>query len=574
MTNTPPSRDDPAVPSPHALGCPGTGEDPDALTLGSLALEEAPQALVIADPSGRVRLMNRRARRLLSVADTGSAADWPGRMPALRGSLGSGWHTLPVGHNASAPFWVWSRPLVQPGAIPSAAGGAGAAAGAAILHAVWPCRMSEEQAHAGGGDAAAFDEMMAVVSRHALLGEMGGALAHQMSQPLNIIRLTAERAALEAETAQTLDPATVGDRFARLADQAEALFETVSLLQGAPAIGGPSDLEPVDIGPLMKQAATLARGPLRAAGLRPDVVVPADMPQAWGEPLLLLQIGFAVLTVLAEALGGTSPGPASGPASGFGRRSRTAGPGAAGATAGLVVRVAPDVAGSPDRGRLIVDMIRDDMLASDPPLTPVPPDLTLSRRIVVAAMALAGLGGHLLMLVDDQGAQRGLRLDLARVCAGSGAGLAPRTAVASDRSPRPDEPADPAGGSVRVLVVEDEIEAAMEIAAYLREEDHIVALADTVDQALDALDSEQFDVLVTDLAMSGGGARRLMRAAEAAHPDMALILASGYAVEDDPACADLMDMADAVLRKPYGLGQLRDTIARVLGGDPLPRSRP
>jgi len=484
------------------------------------ALDAAPQALIVGGGDGVAVRMNRRARRLLGLADTARPTDWPGRLPGASPRQAESWCLLPLGPGRSEPFWIWSQPLALTLGAP-----------VMVLHAIWPCRVSEEQAHAAGADQGGFDQMMAVLARHALLGEMGGALAHQITQPLNVIRLTAERAALEAErdVARGKGDLTLADRFVKLADQAEAAFETVALVQGAPAVTGPEDLQPVDLGAVMNRAAHLARGPLRAAGLRVEVISLPGMPMVLAEPVLLLQIGFAALTVLAESLGDAAA-EASSDARAAGRRlASPSGP------AALVVRFDRDAA----EGRLIVDMTHERVFRRDIPLTPMAPDLSVSRRVVLVAMALAGLGGHLMMLVDDLGALCGVRLDLARVL---------------DRA-RP----------VHILIAGDEAEAVTEMAEFLRDLDYVVTVAGTVPSALEALEQGPHDVLVTDLSMPGGGAGALLRATAAAHPDLAVIIGTGYAIEHDPVQGDLVEMADAILRKPFGLNELRIAIERVLG---------
>nr|WP_246422522.1 response regulator [Roseospira visakhapatnamensis] len=164
------------------------------------------------------------------------------------------------------------------------------------------------------------------------------------------------------------------------------------------------------------------------------------------------------------------------------------------------------------------------------------------------------------MLVDDQGALRGVRLDLARVSSGE-AGDGTLDADADGAAP-----AAVGDGRVRVLLAEDEIEAAAEIAEYLRDLDYAVTMVEDAQAGLRALDEGVFDVIVSDVSMPGGGAATLLRAVEAGHPDLAVILVSGLALDHDDTRADLADMADAVLRKPFGLGQLRETLERVLAG--------
>lgn len=425
-----------------------------------------------------------------------------------------------------------------------------------MLHALWPCRVAPTPPVAG--EHPGLDDLVALTAHHALLGEMGGALAHQMSQPLNIIRLTAERAVLEAEQAAGPDTRRdpVADRFARLADQAENLFDLIALVQGAPTVSGAGDLTPVDLGAVMNRAANLARGPLRAAGLKAELVTPEAMPLAWGEPTTLLQVGYAVLTELAESALGEDGPTAAGAAPRPGRSPRKASVVPADLDRALIVRVDLEAAAP---GRLIVDLARDLAIEGRVPLIPVTPDLSVSRRVVLAAVALAPMGGHLQMLVDEQGALRGARLDLARVVSG---GLAKGGGAPADGTE--DRASD--DGRVRVLLAEDEIEAAAEIAEYLRDLDYDVTMVEDAPAGIQALDDAAFDVVISDVSMPGGGAARLLRAVEAGHPDLAVILVSGLALEHDEARAELADMADAVLRKPIGLGQLRETLERVLAG--------
>jgi CheY-like chemotaxis protein len=518
-------------------------------TAFAAALDMAPQALVMATQDGRAVWANRRARALLGLPP-GGERDWPGRLPrrdADADAEGGGWRMLPTGGaGATAPFWLWSR--VMP------AGEAGARRGRFVLHALWPCRPAAGQS--GRGESDGFDEFMVAQARHALLGEMGGALAHQMSQPLNIIRLTAERAALEAEGPSTAGAdSDDGTRFARLADQAETLFETVSLLQGAPQVSGPGDLEIVDLGKLISRAAHLARGPLRAAGLRPDVVVPPHPLWAWGEPIILLQCLFAVLTVLADTIADEADRAMVGRASSAGSN---------GSGRGVVIRLGQSGDGLSEGGetgaegpRLLVDVMSSRTARDAPPLSAVPPDLSISHRLVLAALALVGLGGHLRVLVDDQGALRGVRLDLA----GSGP-TDGRSTGASDRAGGRAAQAKALGG--RVLLADDDRDAADVIAEYLSDEDFAVDVVHDTAAALAALESDPYDVLVTHAALPGAGADRLMRAAEAAHPDMVLVLIAGPELEADPRRAALADMADAVLRKPISLAALHRAVIKAL----------
>ncbi|MBP2688270.1 MAG: sigma-54-dependent Fis family transcriptional regulator [Deltaproteobacteria bacterium] len=84
----------------------------------------------------------------------------------------------------------------------------------------------------------------------------------------------------------------------------------------------------------------------------------------------------------------------------------------------------------------------------------------------------------------------------------------------------------------RVLVVDDEPMIVSLLSTILREKGWDVTEARSGTEAIDQLDRSRFDVILTDLVMPGDSGIDLLRAAKEIHPDVEVILMSGYATAD------------------------------------------
>jgi CheY-like chemotaxis protein len=112
-----------------------------------------------------------------------------------------------------------------------------------------------------------------------------------------------------------------------------------------------------------------------------------------------------------------------------------------------------------------------------------------------------------------------------------------------------------------VLLVEDDIEVAIMVAAMREELGHHVTRADGVDRALELLKRQgPIDLMLTDLVMPGGRSGvDLARAASDIRPGLPIILSSGYTGE---TLSTAVDAPWPLLRKPYSAELLARTIAR------------
>ncbi len=121
-------------------------------------------------------------------------------------------------------------------------------------------------------------------------------------------------------------------------------------------------------------------------------------------------------------------------------------------------------------------------------------------------------------------------------------------------------PTRPVAAGRRLLLVEDDVgvaDVAMELLKGLGLE---VQAVETGPEALAVLETERFDIMLSDVVMPGGMTGvELARTCTRNHPDMRIVLTSGYA--GGAVDAALTDAPWPFLRKPYSVDQL----GRILG---------
>jgi class 3 adenylate cyclase len=142
-----------------------------------------------------------------------------------------------------------------------------------------------------------------------------------------------------------------------------------------------------------------------------------------------------------------------------------------------------------------------------------------------------------------------------------------------------------------ILLVDDEASARSTMALLLRRRGHQVREADGVAAAVDALDHEAFDLVLTDLRMPDGGGLDVLRAARTRRSDASVILLTAYAgwdsakeamrlgavdyFEKGHAPEDLLEQIEAALAAPPWAASVREGFepARLLTSDDARRGR-
>ncbi len=123
-----------------------------------------------------------------------------------------------------------------------------------------------------------------------------------------------------------------------------------------------------------------------------------------------------------------------------------------------------------------------------------------------------------------------------------------------------DAPLSQGGG--KVLVVEDNPDVAEVSALMLEQAGYVTRRVADAEAALQALENDHFDLVVSDIVMPGRyDGLALARMLRETRPDLPVLLVSGYAGEAGEASREF-----TVLRKPFRFSQLSQTVARVMAG--------
>ena len=131
---------------------------------------------------------------------------------------------------------------------------------------------------------------------------------------------------------------------------------------------------------------------------------------------------------------------------------------------------------------------------------------------------------------------------------------------ARPETPREQRPA--VVGAQVVLLAEDDILLRMAAARGLERLGYRVRQAADGESALRRLEAERPSLLVSDIRLPGIDGIALARAARTAHPDLPVLLVSGYA--DEPARAALPGMDIAFLAKPFTLKTLGERVRELV----------
>jgi DNA-binding NtrC family response regulator len=117
--------------------------------------------------------------------------------------------------------------------------------------------------------------------------------------------------------------------------------------------------------------------------------------------------------------------------------------------------------------------------------------------------------------------------------------------------------------STAILIVEDELKMQEVLAEALRLEGYDVATASTGEEGLARLEAQEFDVVITDIALPGVSGLEVLEKARVLNPVAAVILITGYATVET-AIQALQKGACEFLQKPLDLNELNRCITRVL----------
>ena len=115
----------------------------------------------------------------------------------------------------------------------------------------------------------------------------------------------------------------------------------------------------------------------------------------------------------------------------------------------------------------------------------------------------------------------------------------------------------------RILIAEDDGAVQSFVARALGLRGHQVTAVDDGLQALEALSTDAYDLLITDIVMPGLDGITLALKVTRDYPDLPVLLMTGYSAERQRA-HNLDELICRVLIKPFSLQEICDTVADVL----------
>jgi DNA-binding response OmpR family regulator len=115
----------------------------------------------------------------------------------------------------------------------------------------------------------------------------------------------------------------------------------------------------------------------------------------------------------------------------------------------------------------------------------------------------------------------------------------------------------------KILVVEDEEGVRQFVSMALQQMGHVVKAVHDAYEALEILRDHEFDLLISDIVMPGMDGIALALKVNKDHPDMRVLMMTGYEEERQRAYG-LDDLIHGVVSKPFTLDDLRERVSAAL----------
>lgn len=373
-------------------------------------------------------------------------------------------------------------------------------------------------------------EQLVQTAKLATLGEMAAGLVHELSQPLNIIRLTAEGALLFIERGKAT-PEWQAQQLQLIAEQSQRTAEIIDDIR----IFSRRDNSPVqvfDAAVAVKSALAVLEGQLRPD----DITLETDLPDA---PMPVrgrrVQLEQVVMNLLSNAHHALKE-----------KREREGN--------GWNARIS--VAARRDGDRLRISVTDNG--------PGIPPEMRkrIFEPFFTTKEAGRGTGLGLSVSFGIINAMGG-RLELENSLRGACFAIA----LPAD-SAAPEVPAAPAPAlyaiDAHIMVVDDETTATETLGRYLTEMGYRVTLCGSGSEALAKFKSDPADVVITDLRMPSGGGEQLVEQLREYDPLQPIVIVTGHLGATERLAENLQDDRCAVLKKPVALGKLGEIIAAFL----------
>ncbi|SOE01688.1 PAS domain S-box-containing protein [Caenispirillum bisanense] len=392
----------------------------------------------------------------------------------------------------------------------------------------------------------------------ATLGELAAGMAHELAQPMNIIRMAAEAALLRLDTPGEAPPpaaeqgrSEVRKRFELIAGQAGRMGEIIDHMRiFTRRDDGPE--ETFDAAAAARAALALVDHAFTGDG----IAVHLDLPPtglAWvrGRPVQLEQVILNLLTNARDAV--------------LERRSDGRLPQGWSPTValGCHVEAGSVVISVEDTGKGVPAEILPRLF--EPFYTTKAAGVGTGLGLSISDGLIRGMGGRIAVETRTLGDGARFVVTLPHLGVGAGPAAEPVRPPAPPRivpPPAADADDDEEASALvpHVLVADDEREAALLMADYLRARGNRVTIAQDGEQATEAFMRDPADILVTDLRMPRCDGRNLIVRLRAHVPDLPVVVVTGHVGEQEARALEADDDVAAVLRKPVSLARVADLV--------------
>ncbi len=373
-------------------------------------------------------------------------------------------------------------------------------------------------------------EQLIQTAKLATLGEMAAGLVHELSQPLNIIRLTAEGALLFIERGKAT-PDWQAQQFELIAEQSQRTAEIIDDIR----IFSRRDTSPVQVFDAIgaaRSALAVLEGQMRPDEIEIEIDLPEHPIPVRGRRVQLEQVVMNLLSNAHHALKEKQDGQGGGWTAMVAVSARRRGD-------NLLIVVE-------DTGPGIPPAVRSRIF--EPFFTTKEAGRGTGLGLSVSFGIINSMGGRLEIRDRAIGACFTITLPVDDTAAASGGGT---------RAPSPPLPQL----TGHIMVVDDERAAAASVGNYLTELGHRVTLCTSGSQAHETFMRDPADVVITDLRMPSGGGEQLVERLRDFDPLLPVIIVTGHLGATERLAENLQDDRCAVLKKPVALARLGEIVA-------------
>ena len=143
------------------------------------------------------------------------------------------------------------------------------------------------------------------LTRIALVGEIAGAIVHELKQPLGAILSNAE-ATQRVLSHEGFDRREVLESLKDIVDQDLRAVQVIRGLRGLMSDGEP-ERNPVDVNDVVREVVRLASGEFRGRRVRVDTDLQAQLPKVNGDRVQLVQVVLNILVNACEGMADSAP---------------------------------------------------------------------------------------------------------------------------------------------------------------------------------------------------------------------------------------------------------------------------